>query len=77
MLFWKICVVGSVLDFEGECVIALACHYVWKRVETGIADGYTNSVVPVFLKEFDKYGFTVKASLAPTAKRDLVDFFHA
>jgi len=58
-------------------MFALACHYVWKRIEAGVADGYTNGVIPVLLKEFYEYGFAIKASLAPTTKRDLVDFFHA
>ncbi len=76
LLFGEVCVVGGVFDFEGEGVLVFSCHDVGERVEAGVADWDADGVVPVFLEEFDEYVFAVEASFAPSAKRDLVNFFH-
>jgi hypothetical protein len=76
LLAWKVGVVSSVLDFECVHVFALARHDVRQGIKTGVAYRHANGIVPVFLEEFDEYGFAVEASFAPPPKGDLVDFFH-
>ena len=74
LLFGKVGVVGGVFHFKGVEVFAFSRHYVWERVEAGVADWDADGVVAFFLKQFDQNGFAVEASFAPTPKSDAVIF---
>ena len=70
---WKVGVVGGVFYFERVHVFAFSGHYVGEGVEAWVADGDADGVVAFFLQEFDKDGFAVEASFAPSPKFDSVN----
>ena len=76
LLFWKIGVVCGVLDFKSVGMVTFTCHDVGKRVETGVTDWDPDCVVSVFLEQLNEYAFAVETTFAPSAKGNLVDFFH-
>ena len=67
LLFGEVRVVRGVFYFERVGVVAFAGHYVWERVEAGVADWDADGVVAVFLEELDEYVFAVEAAFAPSA----------
>ncbi len=70
----KVSVVTRILDFEGVHVVASSCHYVWQRVEAGVAYGNADSLATISLQELDEYVLAVESSFSPSSKLYLVYF---
>ena len=74
LLFGKVGVIADVFYFKSVHVSAFPCHYIWQRVEAGVAHWNSNGVVAFFLQELDQHCFAVETSFAPAAKFYSVDF---
>jgi hypothetical protein len=76
LLLGEISIVTSIFHFKSVSVLTFSSHKVWQRTQTRVTDWNPHGVVPIFLQELHKHGFTVKASLAPPTKFDSVNFFY-
>ena len=74
LLLRKVGIVAGVLNFKSVGVFAFPGHYVRQRIQAGVANGDTDSIVPVLLQELHQNRFAIESSLTPSSKLDFINF---